>query len=126
MRDWLVQEIIAEHGRLIAIMGGQAAPDSNHMFLLLWTVVKPGIASAVINVRARLPAGRGVQIKNQINMFGAAPVDQLVQQLETIRVIALKQVVMQGHPNRIESGSMQQGDVLMRNVVPSVFPPEYL
>ncbi len=57
-------------------------------------------------------------------MFGAAPVDQPVQQLEAFSVVALKQVVMQRHANGVEAGPVQERDVLMRDVVLAILLPE--
>src|SRR5215469_745555 len=107
-------------------MRRQTPPYSNQVLLLLWTVVQPRVPSAVINVGTRLPTGRGMQIKDYVDLFGAAPGHQSVEQLETLRVIALKQAVMQRNPNRIESSSMQQSNILMRNIVLSVLSPECL
>src|SRR5205814_339865 len=39
MRDRLIQQVITEHRRLIAIARRQPPPDSDQVFLLLWTLV---------------------------------------------------------------------------------------
>src|SRR5216683_7778139 len=65
-----------------------------------------------------------MQIKDHIHIFGAAPGDQPVQQLETFRVVALKQAVMQRNSNGVEPGPMQERDVLTRDVVLAVLLPE--
>ncbi len=39
MRNRLIQQVVTEHGWLIAIMRGQPAPDGDQVFLLLWTLV---------------------------------------------------------------------------------------
>src|SRR5580765_8230482 len=124
MGDRLIQQVITEHGRLIAIVRRQPPPDGGQVFLLLWTLVQPRISSAVIDVRARLSARCGMQIKDHIYAFGAAPVDQTVQQLETFRFVALKKAVMQRNSNGVEPDSMQERNVVMRNVVLAVLLPE--
>src|ERR1700732_2196516 len=48
----------------------------------------------------------------------------MVQQLETFRVVALKQAVMQRNSNGVEPGPMQKRDVLARDVVLAVLLPE--
>src|SRR5215471_6622193 len=53
-----------------------------------------------------------------------APSDQPVQQLETFRVIALEQAVMQRNSNGVEAGPVQECNVLTRNVVLAVLLPE--
>src|SRR5260370_32965778 len=53
-----------------------------------------------------------------------APGDQPVQQLETLRVVALKQAVMQRNSNGVEPGPMQERDVLSRDVVFAVLLPK--
>ena len=68
----------------------QAPPYSNQVLLLVWAVVEPRVPRAVINVGTRLPTGRGMQIKDYVYLFGAAPGYQSVQQLETLSVIALR------------------------------------
>src|SRR5260370_3206201 len=65
-----------------------------------------------------------MQIKDHIQVFGAAPDDQPVQQLETLRVVALKQAVMQRNSNGVEPRPVQQRDVLTRDVVLAVLLPE--
>src|SRR5262249_6864992 len=53
-----------------------------------------------------------------------APNDQPVQQLETFGVIALKQAVMQRNSNGVEAGPVQERNVVTRNIVLAVLPPE--
>src|SRR5229473_1830566 len=65
-----------------------------------------------------------MQIKDHIHIFGAAPGDQPVQQLETFRVVALKKAVMQRNSNGVEAGPMQERDVIPRDVVLAVLLPE--
>src|SRR2546429_1209723 len=65
-----------------------------------------------------------MQVKNHIHVFRTAPDDQPVQQLETFRVVALKQAVMQRNSNGVEAGPMQERDVLTRDVVLAVLLPE--
>src|SRR6266478_3420817 len=124
MRYRLVQQVITEDNRFIAIMSGQPPPDSEQVLLFLWTLIQPGISDAVVDVRASLSAGRGMQIKDQIQTFGAAPGDQAIQQLKTFGVIGLEEVVMQRNANGIKSCAMQERDVLMRDVVVAVLLPE--
>jgi hypothetical protein len=38
MRDRLIQQVIAEHRRLIAIVRRQPPPDGHQVLLLLWTL----------------------------------------------------------------------------------------
>src|SRR5437763_15655796 len=82
------------------------------------------ISRAVIYVLSSLSARRGMQVKNHIRVFRTAPDDQPVQQLETFRVVALKQAVMQRNSNGVEAGPMQERDVLTRDVVLAVLLPE--
>src|SRR5258708_27436463 len=65
-----------------------------------------------------------MQIKDHIQIFGTAPQDQPVQQLETFRVVALKKAVMQRNSNGVEASPMQERDVLPRDVVLAVLLPE--
>src|SRR5580700_1522108 len=65
-----------------------------------------------------------MQIEDDIQIFGAAPNDQPIQQLETFRVVALKQTVMQRNSNGIERGPMQEREVLTRDVVLAILLPE--
>src|SRR6266478_9721903 len=95
MRDRLIQQVITEHRRLIAIARCQSSPDGDQVLLFLWTIVEPGISRAVIDVRARLPARCCMQVKDHINIFGAAPPDQPIQQWKAFRVVALNPAVMQ-------------------------------
>src|SRR5262249_24434497 len=53
-----------------------------------------------------------------------APNDQPVQQLETFRVIAIEQAVMQRNSNGVEAGPVQKRNVVTRDVVLAVLPPE--
>lgn len=64
---------ISTNSGLVAIVCGQPPPDGDQVFLLLWTLVQPGITGTVIDVRAHLAAGCGMQIKHHIETFGAAP-----------------------------------------------------
>src|SRR5580704_9567836 len=66
-----------------------------------------------------------MQIKDQIQMFGSAPSDQLVEQLEAIGVVTFKQAVMERNSNRVEARPMQERDVLPSDVVLAVLPPEF-
>ena len=54
----------------------------------------------------------------------AAPEDQLVQQFEAVRVVALKQAVMKRDSNGVEAGAVQERDVITRDVALTVFLPE--
>src|ERR1700720_3649103 len=108
MRDRLIEQVIAEHGRLIAIVRRQPPPDGDQVLLLLWTLVQPWISGAVIDVRARLSARCGMQIKDHIQIFSTAPDDQPIQQPETFRVVALEQAVMQRNSNGVEPSPMQE------------------
>src|ERR1700676_968540 len=65
-----------------------------------------------------------MQIKDHIQTFSTTPEDQPVQQLEALRVVALKKAVMQRNSNAIEAGAMQERDVLPRDVVLAVLLPE--
>src|ERR1700675_715228 len=65
-----------------------------------------------------------MQIEDHIQAFGTAPEDQPVQQHEALRVVALKQAVMQRNSNGVEAGPMQERDVLPRDVVLVVLLPE--
>src|ERR1700681_730481 len=65
-----------------------------------------------------------MQIKDHIQAFGTAPEDQPVQQLETLRVVALEKAVMQRNSNGVEAGAMQECDVLARDIVVAVLLPE--
>src|ERR1700681_3017725 len=65
-----------------------------------------------------------MQIKDHIQAFGTAPEDQPVQQLETFRVVALEEAVMQRNSNGVETGAMQECDVLARDIVVTVLLPE--
>src|SRR5260370_31106139 len=87
MRDRLIQQVITKHRWLIAIVCRQPPPDGHKVLLLLFTLVEPGISRAVIDVRARLSARRGMSIKDHIKFFGPAPANQPVQQFETFRVV---------------------------------------
>src|ERR1700682_2286772 len=102
MRYRLIQQIIAEDDRLIAIVRRQPPPDVDQVLLLMWTLEQPWISGAVIDVRARLSARCGMQIKNHIQIFSTAPDDQPIQQPKTFRVVALEQGVMQRDSNGIE------------------------
>ena len=124
MRDRLIQQVITEHGGLVAIVRRQPPPDCDQLLLLLWALVQPGISGAVVDVRARLPSGCGMHIEDHVQTFGAAPDNQLVEQLETFRVVALKETVMQRNANGVESGPMQERDVFARDVVLAVLLPE--
>src|ERR1700675_1363992 len=124
MRDRLIQQVITEHGGIVAIVCRQPAPDGDQMLLLSWTLVQPRKSGAVVDVRARLSPRRGVEIKNHVQIFGAAPDDQLIQQLEAFRVVALKQAVMQRDSNGVETGAMQERDVVTRYVVLVVLLPK--
>src|SRR5258706_14399704 len=65
-----------------------------------------------------------MQIKDHIEIFRAAPGDQPVQQLETFRVVALKEAVMQRNSNGVEPGPRQERGVLARDVGLTVLLPE--
>src|ERR1700730_15184748 len=65
-----------------------------------------------------------MQIKDHVQVFGTAPGDHPLKELETFRVIAIKQAVMQRNSNGVEPGPMQERDVLMRDVVLAVLLPE--
>ena len=66
MRNRLIEQVVSEHGRLITIVRRQPPPDRDQVLLLLRTLVKPRISGAVIDVRTRLSARCGVQVKDHI------------------------------------------------------------
>src|SRR5262249_60886532 len=65
-----------------------------------------------------------MQIEDRVEAFCTAPGDHLVQQLESFRVVTLKQTVMQWNANSVEPGPMQEGNVLARDVVLAILLPE--
>src|SRR5215831_10598245 len=71
-----------------------------------------------------------MHIKNYVEVFAAAPVDQAVQQFiaRTFKPrparLRYKQPVTEGHSNRIESGLLEKMDVVSVDVIVAVCLPE--
>src|SRR5260370_2298029 len=56
LRDWLIQQVITEHRRLIAILRRHPPPEGHQVLLLPGTLVHPPLTPPPLPAPARLPA----------------------------------------------------------------------
>jgi hypothetical protein len=75
----------------------QSLPYRDQVLLLLRAVVQPWIAVAVVDVRARLPAWRRMQIQNDVQPLLPAPLDDTIQQSKTFGVVRLEELIVHRH-----------------------------
>src|ERR1700692_2274420 len=92
MRYRLIQEVVAANNRFIAVARPNPAPDGDGGALCFWAAVEPGIAPAVVDVRACLSARGAVHIENDVNTVLARPFDESVENAEAFGISALEEL----------------------------------
>ena len=116
MGDGLVEEIVAEDSFAVAIVAGEALPDSDEVGLLLGAVVEPGVAVAVVDVGAGLAARCDMEVEDDIEVFLAGPLDDVVEEREALGVVCLEEFVVEGNADGVEAGFAKEVDVLAGDV----------
>ena len=135
-RDRLVQKVIAEDRRLVAIMRGERAPQRDRELPVARHIEGEREAGAVVVIDFGLPAGRSVQIDDHAQIGVAAPLHQPVEQIPALAFEAVgaatvagiarldKKPPVQRHAHGIETGRFDEADILFRDVAVAEFCPE--
>src|ERR1700686_2936442 len=103
MRYRLIEEAVAENSRFIAVVRRNPAPDGDGVRLCFRAAVEPGIAPAVVDVRACLAARGAVHIENDLNPVLARPFDESVENAEAVGISTIEELPVKRDANRVET-----------------------
>ena len=105
-------------------MPGDSLPDVAEQPAGRLAFEQPGIAVAVVDVVARLPARRIMHVQDQVQAVLPAPLHAGIDPVETVLaggqahvVLVGEQLVMERKPDRIGARRGDEGDVLLRDIV---------
>src|ERR1700676_2414912 len=99
MRYRLIQEVVAEDSRFIAVVRRNPAPDGDGVRLCFSAAVEPWIAPAVVDVRARLSARGAVHIEDDVNAILARPFDESVENAEAVGISTIEELPVKRDAN---------------------------
>src|ERR1700758_4670528 len=102
-------------------MLGDALPDIDGFLLAFGALPQPGIARAVVDIRAGLPAGSGVQVDDDVEAGFLRPFDNAIEKSETFFVAGCEEAVVDGDADGVVSDLGEELDVGAGDVAVPVF-----
>lgn len=124
----LVEQVVERDRRIVAVAARQLDPEGDRQLLVAPVGEEVGPAQGVVDVRARLPARRAMQVEDDVEPVLAAPLDAALDQREA--VLAEAAVVVQDDPRvdrdaqRVVAARGDRGDVLLGHIGVAEAPPE--
>ena len=77
--DRFVEQIVADHRGVVAVMPRESLPDRDRMLLGAGVAEEPGIPVAVVDILSGLASRRGMQIKDDVEILLMRPLNKAVK-----------------------------------------------
>jgi hypothetical protein len=127
-RDRLVQEVVHRDRRVVPVPRGELDPDLLREVLVARVGEEIRPAEGVVDVRARLPSRRAVQVEDRVQVVGAAPADSVLEQpeavLDQLAVLVEDHAGVDREADRVVAVARDRPHVLLGEVVATEARPE--